>query len=49
MSGEGALAVKTGGLSVPVVSAGKGLYSKYKSNKFAQETTSPYSGIIQEK
>jgi hypothetical protein len=49
MSGEGALAVKTGGLSVPVVSAGKGLYSKYKSNKFAQETTNPHSGLIEEK
>jgi hypothetical protein len=49
MSGEGALAAATKGVSIPVVSAGKGFYSKYKSNKFAQETTNPHSGIIQEK
>jgi hypothetical protein len=48
MSGEGALAAKTGGLSVPVINAGKGFYSRYKSGKFAEETVHPHSGLIEE-
>ena len=49
VTGEGALALKTGGASIIPMNVGKGLYSKYKSNKFAQETTHPHSGIIEEK
>ena len=49
VTGEGALALKTGGASIIPMNVGKGLYSKYKSNKFAQETTHPHSGLIEEK
>lgn len=47
--GEAALAAATKGVSIPVVGAGKQLLEQFNKRKFAQETTNPYSGIIQEK
>jgi len=47
--GEAALAAATKGVSIPVVGAGKQLLEQFNKRKFAQDTTNPYSGIIQEK
>jgi muramidase (phage lysozyme) len=44
--GEAALALKTGGASIPAVGAAKHLIEKFNKDKFVNETIHPHSGLV---